>query len=1758
MRKLTTILLLQLVAISFLFAQTGPGKRRDAIFNLPPGVQAPRWITDTDWEHPNIFSIDAAIAAFENDNHSEASEKKGNGEDPYVMAYMRWRRSIEPFIQADGSVVEKPGYYDQVLKNAINAQAKNKQQSASARIAGSANWTVLGPIETFTEAKSKISLQVNMYSIAIAPSNPNILYAGSETGVIFRSTDKGLHWASISDVLPLFSATSIAVDHTNPNIVYAVSERGEIIKTTDAGSQWAYLSGYQGGRTEKITINKNTGRILVAGDKGVYYSNNNGSTWQLASGSSADRMWDVEINAVNTDLVYAVGKSQAGAIMILRSTNGGASFSAVNSSSLNNVSSQDGARFGVTPANGNTVYCITLGGLGVAPRLLKSTDAGVNWNISFTGGTQWGTFINGQGFYDLDILVSPTNENHLITGTYEPFKSVDGGLTFSSIKNMGYPIHADVQCMRALGNDTYMCTDGGIDHSTDFFTNINNWSARNHGLTGADYWGFDQGWDQDLIVGGRYHNGDAALFDKYGPGNALSVLGGSEEPTGHVFHGKKNTVGFLLHGVKEVPSSLPGNVTIPAAQNSKWPQVDYYGIFSSKLMIDPCYSNTYYVGGGRGSTVDSNILWKSVNNGISYTALHDFGSKVWRFDIARSNRNVLYVCTKNGIFKTTDGGQGWTSLTLPTGVTYNYYNADIAVDQLNENIVFLCMRHGIEGQKVFKSINGGATWVNYTGILTKQPIAFIVPQAGTNGGVYAIANEEPQNDGYQVYYRDNALSDWIPYSSGLPRNFRCRQGGIIFYRDNKLRMAGNRGIWESPLYSTGTPVAQPMADRQFLNRSVDTVYFTDYSNLNHSGATWKWTFPGASYVSSTTDREPKVVYTSPGSYSVTLEVTDASGNKNTRTINNMITQLASAPGNYVIDTVPGKCLQMAGSTAIDLGKVNINSNNFSISCWIKPNGLQKSFSQIIAHGPYPGSGTRGLGIEFAFQGTYTPTLELAYTDGSGGWRSGLFADSETWNFVVLTYSPTGVKLYLNGVPFTVNGNNWPVVDLSQSPFYVNKDIHGQGGAYKGAIDEIKFYNYALSQDEVREKMHLIQKSPAENGLLKYFQFNQYNSNAGTVPDLMSTFEALIPNASFITASTAPVAAGKVFRKPNVNAGGLHSFPGTGIDLYLKNGGTYPNGEVVAFQLNAAPDQNPGTLPLAPASTYFIINNYGDNKTITAPDSIRFSGLNINEPAYSATEFRLYKRASGAFGATWGNELSRSTGFGYAPGNSIVSFGTGNNVTTFGQFALSASPLKAGDTVAGKCVTVSAYNDTVNLGKVNINSNNFSISCWIKPNGLQKSFSQLIAHDPYPGSIYGFGLGFSFSGYAPNLELVYTDNKVEWTNRNLNLIADSATWNFVVLTYSPTGVKIYLNGEPFTANPNAMPAIDLSQSPFYVNKDIHGQGGAYKGAIDEIKFYNYTLSQEEVREKMHLIQKYPGTENGLLKYFQFNQYNSSTGKVPDLVSDFEATIPNASFITASTAPVATGKVFRRPNVNAAGLYYFPGPEVLFSLKSGATYPNGEVVAFQLDAAPDQNPGTLPLAPRSKYFIINNYGTNKTFTAPELIAFSGLDLTSGYSATDFHLFKRASGAFGATWGNELSRSTHFNYGPGNSNVGFNTGNNVTSFGQFALTAPAAARLSATTPGENTVPNNNALTTAEFYPNPNKGWGYLNISSPYNNGHVTLYLQDINGNIVYKASEQLNGSNKAMMLLNLHGIPSGAYVLQIRFNTGELITKKVMIVK
>jgi hypothetical protein len=83
-----------------------------------------------------------------------------------------------------------------------------------------------------------------------------------------------------------------------------------------------------------------------------------------------------------------------------------------------------------------------------------------------------------------------------------------------------------------------------------------------------------------------------------------------------------------------------------------------------------------------------------------------------------------------------------------------------------------------------------------------------------------------------------------------------------------------------------------------------------------------------------------------------------------------------------------------------------------------------------------------------------------------------------------------------------------------------------------------------------------------------------------------------------------------------------------------------------------------------------VNNYGANMTISQPDSLQLGRLLIGYSGYHAGDFRLFQRATGDFGNTWGAELDSAARFLYAPNNSSLTWTANNHVTSFNsQFVI---------------------------------------------------------------------------------------------------------------------------------------------------------------------------------------------------------------------------------------------------------------------------------------------------------------------------------------------------------------------------------------------------------------------------------------------------------------------------------------------------------
>src|SRR5580765_76870 len=321
------------------------------------------------------------------------------------------------------------------------------------------------------------------------PSQPKTFYMGVASGGLFRTTDSGATWTPVADgKIPVGSMGSIAVADSDPNIIYVgtgsdgvrsnVSTGRGVHKTTDAGATWKFVGLYDAGQIGAVRIHPTDPDIVwvsAMGDafksnaeRGIFKTIDGGKNWKkvLYVSDKAGAM-DVELQPGHPDVVYAwmshlerkpwtiISGSREGGFY--KSTNGGESFVKVTTGLPTDLIGK--ANLAVTAAKPDRVYALieALPGAG----FYRSDDSGQTW-----------TLINPQAsllqrpFYYTTLGADPTNADVVYTGAEGFWKSVDGGKTFTTLRTPHGDNH-DIWISPKDGNTMIQSNDGGANISTD-------------------------------------------------------------------------------------------------------------------------------------------------------------------------------------------------------------------------------------------------------------------------------------------------------------------------------------------------------------------------------------------------------------------------------------------------------------------------------------------------------------------------------------------------------------------------------------------------------------------------------------------------------------------------------------------------------------------------------------------------------------------------------------------------------------------------------------------------------------------------------------------------------------------------------------------------------------------------------------------------------------------------------------------------------------------------------------------------------------------------------------------------------------------------------------------------------------------------------------------------------------------------------------------------------------------------------------------
>lgn len=976
----------------------------------------------------NFYDVQKAANAYW-ETHDK--NEPGCGYKPYK----RWEAFMEPRVYPSGNLYLASTTWKNFEEFSQQNQSANK---GGPNMIASTTWTAMGPFGAMTGSACGLPRKAGRDNfITFSPTISTTYWVGAPAGGLWKTTNDGVSWTTNTDNLSVIGCSDLAIDPTNTNIMYMATGDGDagdtycigVLKSTDGGNTWnptgLVWTVNQQRMMRRLIINPSNPQVLIAASSaGIYRTANGGTSWTQVSTINA---FDLEFKPTDPNTVYAAGGATGTTHSFYLSTNGGTSFGVIS----NGIPTTGCNRIGiaVTPANPNYVYVVrSNSGTNGFASLHRSTVSGtlfvqMSTTPDILANSCTGTSGNGQGWYDLAIAASPLNQDEVVVGGINHWRSLNGGSTWTNIgcwnatgANPPY-VHADVHEIEYTpAGVMYSANDGGIyKYTGTAWTDLS--SPRNIaqqyriGLSGttADYW----------ITGHQDNGSNIRTPTTY----SASYCGDGMD----CFIDRTNNMNCF----------------------SSTPQGGYRKSTNGGISWTNCVTGltggTYWVSPWKQDPVSANVvygsrlqLWRSTNQATSWVQAGNIPGNasqgVIEFAIAPSNPDVIYVIHGNtGVYKTTNASAAtptWAATAALPGVQATY----VAVDATDPNTAWVTFSGYTAGTKVYKTINGGTSWTNISTNLPNLPANVVCYEPGSNDRIYVGMD-------VGVYYLDNSTTNWTLYNSGLP-NTPIADLEISAANPTKLYAATyGRGVYKVDCVVAAAPVSSFSVAATPLC-SGSNISFTDQSA--NSPTSWSWSVTPSAGVTVTTPtlQNPTMNFTSGGTYTVSMQATNGVG-----------------PGSVATQTVlitatPTVNIASASQTVCAGTPVTFSASGATTYNWSSGGGTGTSATYtpaIMTVYTVTGttSGCNGVRTATAYVNT-APTLAItgatAVCTGNSVVLTGSGASTFTWNTgpttptisvsptITTTYSVvgTGTNGCIGSTTRTVVVNPLPTINTSAS------------------------------------------------------------------------------------------------------------------------------------------------------------------------------------------------------------------------------------------------------------------------------------------------------------------------------------------------------------------------------------------------------------------------------------------------------------------------------------------------------------------------------------------------------------------------------------------------------------------------------------------------------------------------------------------------------------------------------------------------------
>ncbi|MEZ4901653.1 MAG: glycoside hydrolase, partial [Spirosomataceae bacterium] len=598
------------------------------------------------------------------------------------------------------------------------------------------------------------------------PQQPNVFYIGVNNGGVWKTTDYGRTWKPIFDDQPTGSVGDIAVAPSNPEVLYVASGEGiqrpdlsigdGVYKSSDGGKTWTNTGLNDGQQIGGIAIDPtNENRVFVAvlghpygpnEERGVYRTENGGKTWEkiLYKNENTGAV-QVMFDPKDPKIVYAVlwaarqgpwenGAWQGPESGLYKSTDGGNIWKKLSQGLPTFEQGLGRIGLGIAPSDPNRLYATV--DAGENGGIYRSDDAGSNWYRTNPDEKLWG---RGSDF--AEIKVDPKNPDVLYSANVVAWKSVDGGTNWTAFRGAPggddyhrfwiNPNNPDI-ILIAADQGAIITVNGGETFSSWY----NQPTAQFYHVSTDNAFPYN-------VYGGQQESGSVGISSR---GNDGQITFREWHPVGVEEYGYVAPDPLdpnIIYGGKitkfDKRTGQTQNIAPEAVRSGK-----YRFVRTVPVLFSPVDKKTLYFAG--------NVLFKTQNGGNSWQVISPDLTRETYQDIPASvgvyttnsmktmprrgviytvapsfkNLNTIWAGTDDGLMHLTrDGGKTWKDIT-PAAITAWSKVSLMEAGHFDDNTCYAAInriRCDDLRPHIYRTHDGGNTWQEIVqGLPENEPI----------------------------------------------------------------------------------------------------------------------------------------------------------------------------------------------------------------------------------------------------------------------------------------------------------------------------------------------------------------------------------------------------------------------------------------------------------------------------------------------------------------------------------------------------------------------------------------------------------------------------------------------------------------------------------------------------------------------------------------------------------------------------------------------------------------------------------------------------------------------------------------------------------------------------------------------------------------------------------------------------------------------------------------------------------------------------